>query len=126
MGEAAGNGTKAAQLAGYKGSNGTLRAQASENMRLPAIRAALAERAANDPLVATRQDRQQMLTRIMNDEEEETRDRLKAIDLLSKTQGDYIERVEHTGKDGGPIETKAGLSAETIEALKQKVLGISK
>ena len=37
LGEAAGNGTKAAQLAGYRGSTQTLKAVASENLAKPDI-----------------------------------------------------------------------------------------
>lgn len=48
-------------------------------------------------LIASAQERQQLLTSLMRSEKEKTSDRLKAVELLGKMQGDFIERVEHSG-----------------------------
>lgn len=137
MGEAAGNATKAAELAGYKGSYATIAAVARDNLRRPAIRAAIDQRAEEDPAVMTRKERQRFWTavargeigtrKIAGDAEvvfpSEMKDRLKATELLGKSQGDFLERIELTGKDGGPVVT-AGidltkLSLDELETLRQ-------
>lgn len=55
MGQAGGNGTEAARLAGYTGAPATLGAIASENLKKPKIRAAIQARQHADPLVMTRE-----------------------------------------------------------------------
>lgn len=114
MGEAAGNATEAARLAGYKGNANQLGSIGTENLQKPAIAEAIAERAASSPLVATREERQQFYTRVMLGEEQDVRvtatgeeirtypslkERMKAAELLGKTQGDFLTRVEveHSG-----------------------------
>lgn len=45
---------------------------------------------------------------------------IKAEEQRGKAAGIYVEKVEHSGKDGGPIKTAidaTGLSTETIEEL---------
>jgi hypothetical protein len=32
------------------------------------------------------------------------RNRLKASENLAKSEADFVERREHTGKDGGPLD----------------------
>lgn len=98
MGEAAGNGTMAAMKAGYKGNYETLNAIASENLRKPAIAKFIEEQTENDPLVASRIDRQRFLTAVMRDPEQPVRERLKAVELLGKMQGDFVDRQEVTAK----------------------------
>jgi len=34
------------------------------------------------------------------------------------------QRAEHSGPDGGPIKTEGGISDETAEAIKKKILGV--
>lgn len=112
MGEAAGNATEAARLAGYKGNANQLGSIGTENLQKPAIQEAIALRVACSPLVATREERQAFYTRVMKGEEQDVRvtatgeeirtapalkERMKAAELLGKTQGDFIQRVEHSG-----------------------------
>ena len=100
MGAARGNATEAAAIAGYRGNRVTLQAIGKENLGKPLIRQALAERQSSDPLILTREDRQRELSRIaMGSEDEHTSDRLRAIDLLNKMGGDYLERIQHEGGD---------------------------
>lgn len=61
------------------------------------------ERAAR---IATRVDRQKFWTDIMEDAEGEMRDRLRASELLGKSEADFIERVEQSGPGGKPVENK--------------------
>lgn len=97
MGEAAGNSTKAARLAGYKGSENTLKSIASENLTKPDIIAAIDERVNSDPKIATRKERQAFWTKVMKGEEPgaEMKDRLKASELLGKSHADFVDRHEH-------------------------------
>lgn len=110
MGKAAGNATKAARIAGYSGDDITLASVGYENLRKPQIHAAINARTESDPLVATRFDRQRFWTRVMlgkefvGDEAPAMKDRLKASELLGRSQLDFVERVEHTGKDGESIK----------------------
>lgn len=103
MGACAGNATTAAIQAGY--SKKTARKQGSRLLTKADIRAAIDQRVASDPLVADREERQRFLTAMMRDSEAHPLARLKACDQMSKIGGDYVERLEHTGKDGKPIQT---------------------
>lgn len=47
--------------------------------------------------IATRADRQEWWTKIMYDEDVDMQYRIKASELLGKTEGDFLERVEHSG-----------------------------
>ena len=116
MGEAAGNATRAAELAGY--SPKTAYAIGAENLRKPQITSAIAAIVQSDPLVATRTQRQQLWTAIAFDRSVyesikgvtpvvSIADRLKASELLGRSHADFIERREHTGPNGGPIEFRA-------------------
>lgn len=93
-----GNGTKTAKLAGYQGSDNTLAQTAHELLRNPKVSAAIRERqeAQIAPHIATREARQKFWTDIMNDEFADMRDRLRASELLGKTEGDFIERIVHS------------------------------
>jgi phage terminase small subunit len=67
--------------------------------------------------IATRQERQAMWTPIVRDKNERTRDRLKASELLGRSQGDFIQRREVTGRDGAPLATEILVKfVEDIEA----------
>jgi hypothetical protein len=56
-----------------------------------------------------------------------TNDKLKALELLGRHLGMFKEKVEVTGKDGGPIQTQnadpdlSSLSDEEFEALERLV-----
>jgi phage terminase small subunit len=97
MGEAKGNGTMAATLAGYAGSYQTLSSVACDLLKNPNIQRAMEQVAEDDPLIATRCDRQRFWTKVMGDGGAEMRDRLKASELLGKTQADFVERREVVG-----------------------------
>lgn len=46
--------------------------------------------------IADREERQMFLTRVMRDEAEDMKERLKACEMLAKTQGDYTTQVQVT------------------------------
>lgn len=103
MGAAAGNATEAARIAGYKGNDVTLASVGAENLRKPQIAQRIAELQKNDPAIATREDRQRFWTAVMNDPHADMKDRLRASEILGKASGDFVERHEHTGANGGPM-----------------------
>lgn len=112
-----GNATEAARVAGYSGNDGTLRNVGFSNMTKPNIIAAIQARNAGEQKkrIATREDRQAFWTGIMQDEEKELRDRLKASELLGKSEADFIDRREVSGPKGGPIQT-ATMDVQALEA----------
>lgn len=90
----AGNATAAALAAGY-----SERSARSQGQRLltnddiqDAIKAREAKRLA--PTIASRQERQEFWTSVLRNEEEAMKNRLKAAELLGKSEGDFLERVE--------------------------------
>jgi hypothetical protein len=100
MGAAAGNATKAARLAGY--AKNTAEKQASRLLGKVGVRAAIDARAKSDPAVATREERQQFWSAIKRGDGEfrhwPPAVRLRASELLGKSQGDFIERHQIDGR----------------------------
>jgi Phage terminase, small subunit len=92
-----GNATQAALSAGY--SKKTAAAIGKENLRKPLIVAAIRARENKTirPLIADRETRQKFWTDTMLDSEQEMKDRLKASELLGKSEGDFLDRIEHSG-----------------------------
>lgn len=102
MGTAAGNATEAARIAGYAGSDNTLKSVGAENLAKPDIAAAIDARQKADPLIADRNERQRFLTEVMRGVQTFTpkggetaplpvkmADRLKACEMLGRGAGDY-------------------------------------
>lgn len=94
MGSAKGNATEATAIAGYKGNRVTLEAIGRENLGKPRIKKAIDERVQSSPEIADREARQKFWTNVMNDVCAEMRDRLRASELLGKSQADFIAKVE--------------------------------
>lgn len=95
----AGNGTEAARLAGYAGNDATLSQVAAENLRKPLVVEAIKSREAKEirPHLASRADRQAFWAQVMNDAAEQMAYRLKASELLGKSEADFTEKVKHEG-----------------------------
>jgi phage terminase small subunit len=95
-----GNGAAAAELAGYKGSRATLAQQAYRLLRDPDIRALIDAREEGSfaRLTLSRVERQELWSEIAADPEANTKDRLKASELLGKSEGDFTERLEVKGE----------------------------
>ena len=93
-----GNATEAARAAGFKNPN----VYSNDLMKKPEIVAAIQarekERNAND--IMTREQRQIFWTMIARDTSQKTTDRLRASELLARSEGDFLERHELTGADG--------------------------
>ena len=112
MGAAAGNGTEAAKAAGY----GSPRQAASRLLTKSSVSDEIATRQAKiaterDKALAivatadirTRVERQQWWSKVMWDETVPWPIRVKASELLGRSEADFVDRHEHSGKDGGPI-----------------------
>ena len=97
MGPAAGNATEAARIAGYKGNDATLSAVGSENLRKPLIRSELDARVKADPGVMDREQLQRWWSELVRDSAHEPKDRLKASELLAKSQALFTEGRKHEG-----------------------------
>lgn len=98
-GDAQANGKRAAEMAGYTGSDPTLRVKASQILAKPHVQAELERLRASttSAAVASREERQQFLTKVMRGEEPgEPKDRIKACEILGKMHGDFVEKREHT------------------------------
>lgn len=116
-----GNATEAARKAGYKGNAATLGAVGNENLKKPAIADAIRAREAKraSSTIANRAERQAFWTAMMRDTGASESDRLRASELLGKSEGDFLQRVEHSG-DIGMYRT---LSDADLKALAAKVAG---
>ena len=88
-----GNATQAALAAGY--SPKTARKIGQENLTKPDIIAAIKNKETKilKPLIATREERQRFWTEKMFNSEKDM-DKLKASELLAKSEGDFLERRE--------------------------------
>lgn len=96
-GKANGNGMLAAKLAGYNGSTKALEVQGHRLIRNVTIRSAIDaiyKESFREPLIATRKERQKLLSEFLRDGELPAYMRMKAIEMLGKMQGDFIERHE--------------------------------
>ena len=98
-----GNATAAAIAAGY--SEKTAEVIGHENLRKPKILAEIKARETirSTPLIASRAERQQFWSAVMRDKDQQMRDRLKAAELLGKSEADFVERQEITGRDGASL-----------------------
>jgi phage terminase small subunit len=98
--KASGNATQAARAAGYKGSDETVAVTGSRMLKLAKVQRALAEvtKKDEDKRIATAEQIQQLWTEVLNNPKVSLGDRLKASELLAKTQGQFIKRVQNDGK----------------------------
>lgn len=94
------SGSEAARRAGY-GSPGQA---AYRLMRSKKILQALELRGEKDAFVAGKNKIRQYWTEVMMDPEADTKDRLRASELLAKSTGIFVDRKEITGKAGGPLQ----------------------
>lgn len=93
-----GNATEAALKAGY--SPKTAYSQGQRLLKNVEVKAAIAARQApaSSARIATREERQAFWTSVMRDPAEKTQDRLRAAELLGKSECDFAERVEVSGE----------------------------
>ena len=80
------------------------------------IRARLKELAelSTSKLVMNATQRKEWLTSVIQDSEEETKDRLKACDILNRMDGEYVDKVQMNAQVSNPM---AGLTTEELKKL---------
>jgi len=92
-----GNATAAARKAGYTGSDLVIQGTGCRLLKNPKVARALALRAkaeAPNKNVASRAERQVMWSNLMKNEDEAASVRLKASELLGKSEGDFVDRLK--------------------------------
>lgn len=91
-----GNATEAARIAGYKGNDATLAQVGYENMMNPEINSRVMKRQDLEiqRIVMNRLDRQILWTELARSSSVEVKDRLKATELLGRSEGDFTEKLE--------------------------------
>lgn len=106
------NATRAAQAAGYSSRTAySIGQRLLKNVEVSqAIGAAMSEREEN--LIADRLERQRFWTAVMRDTEQDMKHRLRASELLGKSEADFVERKEIAASEL-PI-TLADLMLETL------------
>lgn len=72
--------------------------------RLNELRSELAK-----PSIKTAQERLEWLSRLIDNEEESTSDKLKAVDLMNKMQGEYVQKVE------AAVNTEVTINVELVD-----------
>lgn len=97
MGEAKGNLTKAARIAGYKGNNKTLCAVGLENLDKPGIHKAIERRRLSDPLVLTREEILQFWTEKVKTSKDENI-QARCSENLAKAYAMFIDRQQVDSK----------------------------
>ena len=99
-GVANGVATQAARLAGYSGDDRALSVIGTRTLRITRVAdavEAIRERSRTKPSIMTREQRQDLLSKFAKDESLSKKDRMRAIEILGKMQGDFIERLELSG-----------------------------
>lgn len=59
-------------------------------------------------------ERKEWLTNVIKDNMEKTQDKLKAVDILNRMEGSYIDKLEVNGQVNNPM---AGLTTEELKKL---------
>jgi len=123
----AGNATEAAIKAGYSPKSADVTgARLLGNVRVQtAIKAR--ENTESRLRIASRQQRQEFWTKTMENRRVSMKDRLKASELLGKSEGDFLERHDHTSSDGSmtpaPAIDLTHLTADELTGLAKTVFG---
>ena len=97
MGEAKGNATQAARIAGYSGKDNVLGAIGLENLKKPLISKEIADFVKSDPRIASRQDVLLYWTELLEDESAESTHRLRASENLARCYAMFIIRTKVEG-----------------------------
>lgn len=108
------NATESAIKAGY--SEKTAYSIGNENLKKPEIQnyiKSLTEQTKSKRIMSAK-ERKEWLTTVIKNENEKLNDRLKALDILNKMEGEYIEKVQVNGEINNPL---ANLTTEEIKKL---------
>ncbi len=100
-----GNASEAARKAGYKGNDQTVGVTAHHLLKNPKVRAAIESRESKrtNQLIATRQQRQEFWTKVMQNGSEDMNARLKASELLGKSEADFTDKLDATLHQPEPL-----------------------
>lgn len=111
-----GNATEAAIKAGY--APRSARVHGARLLTNDNIVKAIAEREEieNRESIATRQARQKFWTEVMKDAKQEMKERLRASELLGKSEGDFVDRTELSTPKGLQIMVSYENGAEDDES----------
>lgn len=108
-----GNAREAARVAGYKGPKEAAHRLITNPKVVAAIRAR--EGQETKTLVLDRQQRQAFWTSVIQDSAASMTDRLRASELLGRSEGDFLDRVQSTVQH--QMQLPAGLGVEDLRAL---------
>lgn len=116
-----GNATEAARAAGYKGGENVLCQVGRENLTKPHIRALIEEREhrKSSKKIATRSERQEFWTEVMTDAKNDMKHRLKASELLGKSQADFVDRVKFEADELDQLIESAFIQLSELESRKK-------
>lgn len=98
-----GNATKAAIAAGYSEKIARQMGQVNMTKRVILAEIKARETKRRQPMIASREERQAFWTSLMRDPKAMAMARLKASELLGKSEADFVERQEISGPDQGPV-----------------------
>ena len=92
-----GNATESAIQAGYKKSSAY--SVGSENLRKPEIKEYIAKRSKSleNERIASMGEVKEFWTSLLRNKEKDDKDRLKASEYIAKTNGAFLDKVEHSG-----------------------------
>ena len=122
-----GNATAACRDAGYAGSDNALAVMGRKLLTNGKVAAAIAAREAKrtDARIATREERQAFWSAVLRGEYTTVEDgklcgadfghRLKASELLGRSEADFVDTTRHQGHDGGPARAVFMTDAELME-----------
>ena len=98
-----GNSAEAARKAGYKDKRAD--AIGYENLRKPEIIEAIRNRQEIEerPHIMSREERQAFWSEVAKSSEQDMKDRLKASELLGKSEGDFLDRIKLSGDATEPV-----------------------
>jgi len=116
----AGNATEAAIKAGYSAK--TAYSMGQRLLKNVEVAQAINEREEKNRgiMIAGREERQRFWTAMMRDESVDPRARLKASELLGKSGGDFLDRVEHSGEVDMQVNTRAEIRMFLLEREKAR------
>ena len=85
--------------------------EASLLMSNPKVTQRLAElaKAADSPKIMSAQKRLEWLTRLIENDGEGTNEKLKAIDIMNKMQGEYVQKVQ------AEVQTETTINIELVD-----------
>ena len=95
-----GNATQAYKNAGYKAEGNAAEAAASRMLRSVKVRDYIRQRnkELDKATIADMVEIKEFWTNLVRAEEVDLKDRLKASELIAKTNGAFLDKVEHSGK----------------------------